>query len=181
MLDKDYEDRGIIMDKNTKKVKVKQLTKDNFKLYGEVITGEGEYKIINQGNGKKWNNLVNFDMFEDGGKVNLGLLRTKYLKPVFNQMERHHYTSQIFISSGRGKSLVAVAPVSDKYPDSEKVEVFLMEEGQGISFNRKVWHHSLFPLNNEQDYILIMRGGNFALDVELVAFEDNVSIEIIFK
>lgn len=166
------------MDKKIRKVKVKPLTKDNFKQYGEVIATEGEYKIINQGNGKKWNNLVNFDMFEDGGKVNLGILSTKYLEPVFNQMERHHYTSQIFISLSQGKSLVAVAPISDRYPDPEKVEVFLMEEGQGVSFYRKVWHHSLFPLNSEQDYVLIMRGGNFPLDVELVSFEDNIYIKI---
>ena len=166
------------MDKKIRKVKVEPLTKDNFKQYGEVIATEGEHKIINKGNGKKWNNLVNFDMFEDGGKVNLGILSTKYLSPLFNKMERHHYTSQIFISLGQGKSLVAVAPISDRYPDPEKVEVFLMEEGQGVSFYRKVWHHSLFPLNREQDYVLIMRGGNFPPDVELVSFEDNIYIEI---
>ena len=168
------------MDKKIKKVKVKRLTKDNFKPYGEVIITEGEYKIINQGNGKKWNNLVSFDMFEDSGKINLGILRTKYLEPLFNQMERHHYTSQIFISLDQGKSLVAVAPISDKYPDPEKVEIFLMEGGQGVSFYRKVWHHSLFPLNSEQDYVLIMRGGDFAPDVELITFEDNIYIEIDF-
>ncbi len=37
-----------------------KLTKENFALYGEVIEAKGEYKIINQGNGKKWNNLVHF-------------------------------------------------------------------------------------------------------------------------
>jgi len=166
------------MKKKIRKVKVKPLTKDNFKQYGEVISAEGEYKIINQGNGKKWNDLINFDMFEDGGKVNLGILRTKYLEPLFNQLERHHYTSQIFISLGQGKSLIAVAPISDKYPNPEKVEVFLMKGGQGVNFYRKVWHHSLFPLNGEQNYVLIMRGGNFPLDVELVSFEDNMYIEI---
>jgi len=166
------------MDRNIRKVKVKPLTKDNFKQYGEVIATEGECKIINQGNGKKWNDLVNFDMFEGGGKVNLGILRTKYSEFLFSQMERHHYTSQIFISLGQGKSFVAVAPISGKYPDPEKVEVFLMKGGQGVNFYRKVWHHSLFPLNSEQDYVLIMRGGNFSPDVELVSFEDNIYIEI---
>ena len=169
------------MDTKITNVKVKKLNKENFKPYGEVIIAEGDYKIINQGNGKKWNNLVEFDMFENGGKVNLGILRTKYIEPIFSQMERHHHTSQIFISLGQGKSLIAVAPVSDKYPDPEKVEVFLMEEGQGISFNRKVWHHSLFPLNPEQDYVLIMRGGNFPPDVELVSFKNNIQIKINFK
>ena len=155
-----------------------KLTKENFAPYGEVIEAKGEFKIINQGNGKKWNNLVHFDMYHDNGNVNLGILKTKYLDFVFDQMERHLYTSQIFIPLAGGKSIVAVAPVSDQYPDPQEVKAFFMEDNQGVSFDRKVWHHSLFPLNEEQDYILMMRGGNFPPDVELVKFPDNVKIKI---
>jgi len=159
-------------------IQPEKLTKANFEPYGEVIEATGESKIINQGNGEKWNNLVHFDMFQDNGNVNLGILKTKYLDLEFNQMERHLYTSQIFIPLGGGKSLVTVAPVSEQYPDPQKVKAFLMEGNQGVSFNRKVWHHSLFPLNSEQDYILMMRGGKFPPDVELVKFPDNVKIKI---
>lgn len=159
-------------------IQAEKLTKENFEEYGEVIQAKGDFKIINQGNGKKWNNLVHFDMFEDKGNVNLGLLKTKYLELIFNQMERHLYTSQIFIPLGGGNSIVCVAPVSDKYPDPQKVKAFLMEGNQGVSFYRKVWHHSLFPLKDQQEYILMMRGGNFSPDVELVNFPDNIKIRI---
>lgn len=93
-------------------------------------------------------------------------------------MERHLNTSQIFIPLNGGKSIVAVAPISEKFPDPYKVKAFLMEGNQGVSFYRKVWHHTLFPLNEEQDYILMMRGGNFPPDVELVKFPNNVQIKI---
>lgn len=159
-------------------IQAEKLTKDNFEPYGEVIETKGEFKIINQGNGKKWNNLVHFDMFQDNGNVNLGILKTKYLDFIFDQMERHLYTSQIFIPLGGGKSIVTVAPISDQYPDPYKVKAFLMEGNQGVSFSRKVWHHSLFPLSDEQDYILMMRGGNFPPDVEKVKFPDNTKIKI---
>ena len=154
------------------------LTKESFLPYGEVIEAQGDFKLINQGNGKKWNNLVQFDMFHDNGNVNLGILKTRYLDLQFDKMERHFYTSQIFIPIGGGKSIVTVAPLSEKYPDPNKVKAFIMEDNQGVSFYRKVWHHSLFPLNNEQEYILIMRGGDFLPDVELVNFPDDVIIKI---
>ena len=108
-------------------IKPEKLTKDNFAPYGEVIEATGEFKIINQGNGKKWKNLVHFDMFQDNGNVNLGILKTKYLDFVFDQMERHFYMSQIFIPLNSNKSIIAVVPVSDQYPNSEEVRAFLME------------------------------------------------------
>jgi ureidoglycolate lyase len=159
-------------------IQPEKLTKENFLPYGEVAEAKGDFKIFNQGNGKMWNNLVHFDMFHDNGDINLGILKTRYLDLQFDKMERHFYTSQIFIPLGGGKSIVAVAPVSDKYPNPNEVKVFLMENNQGVSFYRKVWHHSLFPLNNDQEYILIMRGGDFPPDVESINFPNDVQIRI---
>ena len=163
---------------NIRKIKTELLTSENFKIYGEVIAPIGDFKIINQGNSKKWNNLVEFDMFRNEGKVNLGILRTKNIELSFSQMERHFFTSQIFIPLGGKRSLVAVAPSSEKKPDPNKVEVFLMEGNQGVSFYRKTWHHTLFPLEGKTEYVLIMRGGSFPPDVELVPFDNDIEFVI---
>lgn len=163
----------------TRKIKFNPLTKKSFEPYGEVIGKEGEHSIINQGTGKKWNNLVHFDMSHQNGMVNLGVLRTMSIPLTFSQMERHLYTSQIFIPLGGKSSLVAVAPADDNGPDPDKVEIFRVEGDQGISFNRKVWHHTLFPLEGDTDYILMMRGGFSGKDVELVPFKDGISFEIV--
>lgn len=163
---------------NIRKIKPKLLTSENFKIYGEVIAPIGDFRIANQGNSKKWNNLVELDMFQNGGKVNLGILRTKNIEFSFNQMERHFFTSQIFIPLGGKRSLVAVAPSNKKRPDPNKVEVFSMKGNQGISFYCKTWHHTLFPLEGETEYVLIMRGGSFPPDVELVPFDNNIEFVI---
>lgn len=155
----------------------KSLSKENFKNYGEVISTDGEYIITNQGTGKKWNNLVRFDMYEDGGEVNLGILRTRKMEFRFTQMERHLYTSQIFIPLGGKRSLVAVAPASDKGPNPDEVEVFIVEGNQGVSFFRKTWHHTLFPIDEDTEYVVMMRGTSGPLDVELKSF-DNIEIKI---
>lgn len=160
------------------KIKPKLLTSEKFKIYGEVIAPVGNVKVVNQGNSKKWNNLVEFDMFQNGGKINLGILKTKNIELSFSQMERHFFTSQIFIPLGGKRSLVVVAPSSEKEPDPNRVEVFLMEGNQGISLYRKIWHHTPFPLDGETDYVLIMRGGNFSPDVELMLFNNGIKFVI---
>jgi len=160
------------------KIKPKLLTSENFRIYGEVIAPAGNGKVVNQSKSKKWNNLVELDMFQNGGKVNLGILRTKNIEFSFNQMERHLFTSQIFIPLNGKRCLVAVAPLSEKGPDKNRVEVFLMEGSQGISLYRKIWHHTLFPLDGETEYVLIMRGGSFPLDVELVPFNNGIKFVI---
>lgn len=163
---------------DARKITVKPLTKEAFTPYGEVISKGGEHSIINQGTGKKWNELVHFDMSHENGTVNLGILRTMSIPLTFNQMERHLFTSQIFIPLGGKSSLVAVASANDKDPDPDTVEVFLMAGDQGVSFTRKVWHHTLFPLESDTDYILMMRGGFIGKDVEVVPFQNGVSFEI---
>lgn len=158
-------------------IKPKPLNAESFKLYGEVICPKGDYTISNKGTGRKWNNLAQFDMF-DGGEVNLAILRTMDIAPEFNRMERHKFTSQIFIPLGGKRSLVAVALPSEKQPLLEQVEVFLMEGDQGVSFYRNTWHHTLFPLDGETDYVVITRGGNIPVDVELMPIEKNMRIVI---
>ncbi|WP_165972420.1 ureidoglycolate lyase [Paenibacillus piri] len=160
-------------------VTAKPLSGKGFEKYGDVISTEGQFSVINQGTGLKWNDLVGFDMHEGGGIVNLGILRTKSIAPVFSQMERHLFTSQIFIPLGGKRSLVAVAPANDEGPDPDEVEVFVMEGNQGISFFRKTWHHTLFPLDGETEYILMMRGGNIQRDVELVPIKNNIQFTVI--
>ena len=73
---------------------------------------------------------------------------------------------------------MVVAPSSEKEPDPNRVEVFLMEGNQGISLYHKIWHHTPFLLDGETDYVLIMRGGNFPPDVELMFFNNGIKFVI---
>lgn len=163
---------------NSINIKPKPLNVENFKPFGQVICPKGNYTSSNQETGKKWNDLAYFDMFDQGGEVNLAILRTMNIAPEFSKMERHKLTSQIFIPLGGKRSLVAVAPPSEKEPVLEHVEVFLVEGNQGVSFYRNTWHHTLFPLDGETDYVVITRGGNIPIDVELMSFKKNIRIVI---
>lgn len=164
-----------------RKIKVKPLTKEGFSKFGQTIESVGEFLVTNQGISKKWNDIVELDMFYDGGTVNLSILKTKSIEFSFHQMERHNYTSQIFIPLNGKKSLVAVAPISEDAPNPDLIEIFLMGGNQGVSFSKKVWHHTLFPLDGETEYILMARGGFTGQDVEIVPFLDNICFEIQYK
>ena len=162
-----------------RKLCAQRLTKEQFAPYGQVICRDGECSIINQGTGQKWNNLVDFDMSHDNGTVNLGILRTTFVPLTFSEMERHLFTSQIFIPMEGKRSLVAVCPPDDNGPDPDKIKLFLLQGNEGVSFNRKVWHHTLFPLDGETDYTLMMRGGFEVKDVEVVPFRDDIHFQIL--
>jgi ureidoglycolate lyase len=117
-------------------------------------------------------------MFDDREVANLGILRTAPIMTEFSKMERHHFTSQIFIPLNGKRSLVAVAPPSDVAPALDEVKIFLMEGNQGVNLFRKTWHHTLFPLDGETDYVLIQRGGDVGDDVEFAAFEQGARVTV---
>jgi len=158
----------------TKKIKPQELTNKNFSLFGKVIYAEGNYNhIINQGNSKVWSNLLEFD-----GKINMMILRTKCINQI-SYLERHiltHY--QIFIPLNNKESLVVVAKNDKENIKSNDLEFFLMQGNQGIVLNSKVWHHTLFSLKGEQEYLLINCGGKFPPDTEINELDDSINLII---
>ncbi|NLC77596.1 MAG: hypothetical protein GX750_08250 [Clostridia bacterium] len=152
----------------------------SFEPYGQVIEARGVPQIINQGTGKRYNNLAEVDMTEGTGVINLGILHTQAMEPSFNLMERHHYTSQTFIPLNGTRSLVAVAPPQLDQPQVDQIEVFILEGNQGVNFNRKTWHHTLIPIDGPGECIIMNRGGDIPDDCELVYFDNEQKIIIEF-
>jgi len=158
-----------------KKIKPVKLTSDNFCTYGKVIYTDGDHdNLINQGNSKTWSNLLNFE-----GKINMGILKTKSINPI-QYLERHILTEyQIFIPLNNKESLLVVAEDNKEVFDESNPKFFLMKGNQGIVIKSKIWHHTLFPLKGEQEYLLINCGGKFPPDVETNKFHHPIRFEII--
>lgn len=135
---------------------IKVLTVDNFKNYGYVLQTGAIFKTINQGTSQKWNNIIPKDTFVSANGQNIGILRTDKFTPIITKLERHRFTSQLFYPITKGKSLVIVAEGNDMEIDKAKIEVFLMNEGQGICFHPLTWHYQLIPIGGPSDYLTIM-------------------------
>ncbi|MFT9847065.1 ureidoglycolate lyase [Aneurinibacillus sp. REN35] len=161
-----------------KEIIAQHLSSASFKPYGDVIEPKGAYKEINDGMSKKWNHMIDPYTFIEGNQgINLGVLRSQPVHPVVSKMERHFFTSQIFIPMGGKRFLVIVAPSTDESPDIEQVEAFISDGKQGVCFYPRTWHCPLIPLEGVIEFVSIMKNSEVP-DVEIVSFPDDEQMTV---
>jgi ureidoglycolate lyase len=137
------------------KIEIKKITKENFSQYGELITiNDGEAKSGNANTAEFFFDLAKIEVLGGDTKARLNIFKT--IKRDFplriDMMEMHPYSSQIFLPYSKTKFIVIVAPGSSK-PDLNKIECFLVSNGDGVNFNAKIWH---CPLTSTEDETFIM-------------------------
>ena len=132
------------------KLSLKKISKENFSLYGDLITTRNKIsKDINQNTTQSFFDLANIEILGEDNKVRLNIFNAK--KRIFplsiDMLEMHPLSSQVFLPLIKVDFIVLVAP-SDIKPDLSKIEIFKISNGDGINFNTGVWH---FPLISIQD------------------------------
>jgi ureidoglycolate lyase len=141
-------------------MRIEKLRREAFAAFGEIITAEGAHHYpVNDGTAERFHDLAVIDVSDHGGKPLISLFRGKPRQLPFEirTMERHPLGSQAFIPLSRNPYLVIVA-APGRF-DERTLRVFLAENGAGVNYARGVWHHGLFALHKESDFIVIDRGG----------------------
>jgi ureidoglycolate lyase len=141
-------------------MKIEKLTREAFAPFGEVITVAGaQHYPINDGTTERFHDLASIDVSEQNGKPLISLFRSKPRSLPFEirVMERHPLGSQAFIPLSRRPYLVIVA-VPGQF-DERTLRLFLAEQGAGVNYVKGAWHHGLFALDEESDFIVVDRGG----------------------
>ena len=141
-------------------MKIEKLTREVFAPFGDLITLTGaQHYPINEGTTERFHDLALIDVSDQGGRPLISLFRCKsrVLPFEIRIMERHPLGSQAFWPLSRQPYLVIVAPRGEF--DARRVRVFLAEEGEGVNYAKGVWHHGLFALYEESDFIVVDRGG----------------------
>ena len=139
----------------------KNITKQNFSSYGDIISTEDATPIdINAGYAKRYDNLANINTSKENGESIVSIFsaikRTFPMK--IDMMEKHPLGSQAFIPMKETIFLAFVAPSGDK-PDLDKLESFIIPKGIGINYNPGIWH---FPLISTEDmnFLVVDRKGS---------------------
>ena len=139
----------------------KKITKENFSLYGDIISTNDVKPIdINAGYAKRYDNLANINTSKDNGETIISIFSA--IKRIFpmkiDMMEKHPLGSQAFIPMKDTTFLVFVAPQGEK-PDLNKVESFIIPTGIGINYKPGIWH---FPLISTEDmnFLVVDRKGS---------------------
>ena len=142
-------------------IKPKQITKENFSKFGDLISTDNVNPInINDGFAKRYDDLANLNTIKDSGKTIVSIFSA--LKRSFpmkiNMMEKHPLGSQAFIPMKETTFLSFVAPEGNK-PDLNLVEAFIIPKGLGINYKAGIWH---FPLISTEDmnFLVVDRKGS---------------------
>jgi ureidoglycolate lyase len=141
-------------------MRIEKLTRQSFAPFGDVITLEGaQHYPINDGTTERFHDLASVDVSDHHGMPLISLFRGKPRSLPFEVrvMERHPLGSQAFFPLSRHPYLVVVA-APGKF-DERSIRVFLGRPGEGVNYAKGAWHHGLFALNAESDFIVVDRGG----------------------
>ena len=141
-------------------MKIEKLTREAFAPFGEVITPHGAHHYpINEGTTERFHDLASVDISEEAGKPLISLFRGKprHLPFEVKVMERHPLGSQAFFPLSRVPYLVIVAAPGEF--DERSIRLFLVGEQEGVNYAKGTWHHGLFVLYAESDFIVVDRGG----------------------
>ena len=155
------------MTDNVRTLTPKPLTHQAFNAFGDVIevNDEAHNFAINNGFTQRYHDLAKVDVNDVNADNNKGhaiisiFRSTPLVQPItIKMMERHPYGSQAFIPMGQNPYLIVVAPKGDD-PTLANSRAFLSNGRQGVNYHKGVWHHPVLALTEQDQFLIVDRGG----------------------
>lgn len=153
------------------------INHNNFKPFGTIISSNTKKgKIINNGFATKYENLIKLNQFKNNGLVSINIYKAKKRKfpMIIEKLEMHPLSSQAFIPLAHEKFICCVSLKKQK-PNAKDMQAFIIPEGLGVIYHKKIWHYPLISLKDMQFLTIERRGkGNnlveyyFDQDIKLI-------------
>lgn len=136
------------------------LSAQAFAPYGEVIEAQGSAQGMNQGFGRRYNDLAEVQVDAEGGRPAISIVAcvAEQFPVRLRLMERHPLGSQAFIPLDGQRFLVVVAPAGNP-PAPEDLQAFVTDGRQGVNYGRGTWHHPLVALERNCHFAEFHRAG----------------------
>ncbi len=144
-------------------LKAAPLTRATFAPFGDVIETEGAHHFpINAGAIERFHDLARVDVGEEHeGHTLISIARCNQpTSPPFRVglVERHPLGSQAFIPLG-GSPLIVVVAAAGERVEPAQLRAFISNGRQGINFHRGTWHMPMIALDQDQQMVIVDRGG----------------------
>lgn len=142
-------------------VKVQPLTREAFAPFGDVIETDGaKHYPINRGMCERYHDMARVEI---AGPAARQLISIAVSKPVslpleLTMVERHPLGSQAFYPLSSEPFLVVVAKDEDGIPGQP--HAFHTNGKQGVNYPINTWHGVLTPLDKDQSFLIVDRGGD---------------------
>jgi ureidoglycolate lyase len=158
-------------------VTARPLTREAFAEFGEVIEAAGEHYPINGGKAERYHALATADAYGPNARVVISIVKgTPYDFPLrLAMVERHPLGSQAFVPLSPRPYLVVVCHDHDGRPGEP--HAFVARAGQGVNYPRGRWHGVLTPIDQDQDFLVVDRGGD-GVNLEEHFFDEPYQIHL---
>ncbi|MCT7377747.1 ureidoglycolate lyase [Chelativorans salis] len=143
------------------RITAEPLTREAFAPFGDVIETEGvDSFLINDGMCRRFHDLARVEATGENPRALVNIFRGQpYPLPLTLKMaERHPLGSQAFMPLSPRPFLVVVCPDEGGKPGVP--QAFVTQPGQGVNYRRNIWHAVLTPIGEEQDFLVVDRGGD---------------------
>jgi len=135
------------------RVPVARLTRETFGGLGTVVPSEPgrEPDVVREGL-RFWDRAGAMSI---PGEVEMGILELSAQPFVFDSMERHVDTPEMFVPL-KGVSVMPIGLGSgpDGFPSPDEIRGFLIDPGVSIIMNPGVWHWIPYPLSSVATYLI---------------------------
>jgi ureidoglycolate lyase len=162
----------------TRIITARPLTRKAFAPFGDVIDADADNHFpINGGKAERYHALATAEAEGPNARVLISIVRgTPYEFPLkLSMVERHPLGSQAFVPLSPRPFVVIVAHDDNGAPGEP--HAFVTHPGQGVNYRRNLWHGVLTPIEQNQDFLVVDRGGDGS-NLEEHFFEEPYEIHL---
>jgi ureidoglycolate lyase len=149
------------MSNGPRRLMIEPLTKQAFAEFGEVIeVDNSDYFMINNGSTRRYHRLATTDVQDQSGEAIISIFQATPLSyPLtLKMLERHPLGSQAFVPLLGQPYLIVVAAKGDA-PSLSECRAFFSNGRQGVNYHKGVWHHPVLALTEQDQFLIVDRGG----------------------
>jgi ureidoglycolate lyase len=164
-----------------KKIELFPISAAAYKPYGDLLCAGGDGLPANQGNADKFVDQAELVNLRAGARPKLSVFRcapkTENPLPI-KLLERHEFSTQVFIPMGGVKRFLSVVALGGAAPDLATVQAFLVGPHQGISYRPGVWHAPMSVLDAPADMACFVYEDGGSGDCELITLDTPFFLDI---
>jgi ureidoglycolate lyase len=138
----------------SKNLKVMNLTEDNFKEFGSIISIKNRRPDVED---QKFGWYEKLGFFKETQNISLNILKAKKREFEIDKLEYHKETPEAIIPIGGERVVVVVAPEGDL--DESKIKAFYINKNEGVMLNKGVRHFIPYPLEVDTECLIVFKHG----------------------
>jgi ureidoglycolate hydrolase len=134
-----------------KKMKAVQVSQENFRDFGQMIAVPASGTLEPSAQSEIQTFFGKLGLIQCEGAVEIGICIARKRPFEITQIEQHAKTSELLFAMV-GDFITPVAPSIIKngiaLPDMEKAIAIRVNQGQGVVFNKGIWHWTPYPVDD---------------------------------